>query len=145
VWDNVCLGQWVVPRHGGSRLASSENRSRTYVHLGTSRKFMRYVTPLPNNEKSKTIHFQCTCSFGESKYTYATARRCRHETVAERLPWKMMVLKTRITRASNQRASRGGHPVWRRTFSRASKRPRRVKLIQPRGVEDAATPSLPRG
>ena len=43
VWDNVCLGQWVVPRHGGSRLASSENRSRTYVHLGTSRKFMRYA------------------------------------------------------------------------------------------------------
>ena len=39
VWENVCLGQWVVPRHRDSRLASSENRSRTYVHLGTSRKF----------------------------------------------------------------------------------------------------------
>ena len=38
--------------------------------------------------------------------------------------WKM-ALTTRITCASNQRASRDVHPVWR-TFSRASKRPRRV-------------------
>ncbi len=120
-----------------------DNRREAFARLTAPLRSFHVVTPVPNNEKSKTIHFQCTRSFGESKYTYATARRRRH-VVAERLPWKMMVLTTRITCASNQRASRGGHPVWR-TFSRASKRPRRVKLIQPRGVEEAATPSLPRG
>ena len=120
-----------------------DNRREAFARLTAPLRSFHVVTPLPNTEKSKTIHFQCTCTFGESKYTYATARRCRH-VVAERLLWKMTVLKTRITCASNQRASRGAHPV-RRAFSRANKRPRRVKLIQPRGSDDVGASSTPRG
>ena len=96
-----------------------DNRREAFARLTAPLRSFHVVTPLPNNEKSKTIHFQCTCSFGESKYTYATARRCRHETVAERLPWKMMVLTTRITRASNQRASRDDHFPYGGALSRA--------------------------
>ena len=61
-----------------------DNRREAFARLTAPLRSFHVVTPLPNNEKSKTIHFQCTCSFGESKYTYATARRCRH-VVAERL------------------------------------------------------------
>ena len=55
-----------------------------FARLTAPLRSFHVVTPLPDNEKSNTIHFQCTCSFGESKYTYATARRCRH-VLAERV------------------------------------------------------------
>ena len=56
-----------------------------FARLTAPLRSFHVVTPLPNDEKSKTIHFQCTCSFGESKYTYATARRCRHVLAERRL------------------------------------------------------------
>ena len=120
-----------------------DNRREAFARLTAPLRSFHVVTPLPNNEKSKTIHFQCTCSFGESKYTYATARRCRH-VVAERL-LEDGFDNSDYLRVEPARQPGRPLPVWRRTFSRASKRPRRVKLIQPRGVEDAPTSSLPRG
>ena len=55
-----------------------------FARLTAPLRSFHVVTPLPHDEKSNTIHFQCTCRFGDSKYTYAIARRCRH-VLAERL------------------------------------------------------------
>ena len=121
-----------------------DNRREAFARLTAPLRSFHAVTPLPNNEKSKTIHFQCTCSFGESKYTYATARRCRH-VVAERL-LEDGFDNSDYLRIEPARQPGRPLPVWRRAFSRASKRPfRRVKLIQPRGSDDAGASSTPRG
>ena len=56
-----------------------------FARLTAPLRSFHVVTPLPNNEKLKDIHFQCTCTVGHSKYTYATARRCRHVLPERRL------------------------------------------------------------
>lgn len=61
-----------------------ETGREAFARLTAPLRSFHVVTPLLDYQKSKDIHFQCTCTVGHSKYTYATARRCRH-VLAERM------------------------------------------------------------